>query len=902
MPSFTFRPTEVLELGPSPGGRLGPYEIVAPVGAGGMGEVYRATDTRLGRDVALKLLPEAFASDPERLARFEREAKLLASLNHPGIAHLYGFESATVEGGAKAHVLAMEFVAGEDLAERLKRGPIPVDEAIAIARQVAEALEEAHEKGIVHRDLKPANLKATAEGKVKVLDFGLAKAWTDEGAGAASSADFSQSPTLASTGSAAGLILGTAAYMSPEQARGKAVDRRTDIWAFGVVLFEMLAGRKLFDGETVTDVLASVVRDPIDWSALPASTPPAVRALLERCLERDPRQRLRDIGEARIALERGSVGERFAAGRSAPTAQRRILGALPWLLVVALAAIVAWPRGGERQGRGADSAIRFAFEARDAQWPLAQLSPDARYVAFNQEAARENTSQDAVFVRPLASFEAAAVPQTERAGAFFWSPDGRQLAVANARRLAAYDVAAGSWRPIADLTDEAVRGGSWSRDGTILLSVGGALRRVSAAGGALETVLAPEKGRYSWHAAPIFLPDGRRFLFTSETGEGGENVLAILAGDLASPASPRVLRKRAIAVGLVDDRLFFVTTEGQMEAVRVNPSTLEPAGETQVLARAVRVDSRIGLAAASVAADGSVAYRLGSEPVSGFVWMDRSGRRIGRLGEPGPWHNFDLSLDGRRVIAATRRRGTSTGLFLLDAARGITSPVLDPGTGTPSDPTFSPDGTRIAYRLRSTLVTRPVQGGEETVLVNEAAYPDSWSRDGKWLAYGAPRLGHFDLFATAVDAPERPPILLATGSPQSDEPRFSPNGRWVAYHAGASEPQVFVIPFPPTGERWQVSSDGGVQPRWSPDGDELFYLDPAGRVTSVSLPGSDPRRAAAPRALFETNVEPSSSFDQLAVASRDRFLLRLPLGSDPGVPVHVILGQERGGGDRAATP
>jgi dipeptidyl aminopeptidase/acylaminoacyl peptidase len=332
-----------------------------------------------------------------------------------------------------------------------------------------------------------------------------------------------------------------------------------------------------------------------------------------------------------------------------------------------------------------------------------------------------------------------------------------------------------------------------------------------------------------------------------------------------------------------------------MEVVRVDPSTLEPVGETEVLARTVRVDTRIGLAAASAAADGSVAYRLGSEPVSEFVWMDRSGRRIGRLGEPGPWHNFDLSLDGRRVIAATRRRGTSTGLFLLDAARGITSTALDAGTGTPSDPTFSPDGTRIAYRLRSTLVTRPVQGGEERVLVNEVAYPDSWSRDGQWLAYGLPRLGHFDLFAVAVDAPERPPVLLATGSPQSDEPRFSPNGRWVAYHAGASQPQVFVIPFPPTGERWQVSNDGGVQPRWSPGGDELFYLDPAGRLTSVSLPGSDPHRAGAPRALFEANVEPSNLFDQLAVASGDRFLLRLPFGNDPGVPVHVILGGARGG-------
>jgi Tol biopolymer transport system component len=867
-----------------------------------MGEVYRATDTTLGRDVALKILPEAVASDTERLARFEREAKLLASLNHPGIAHLYGFEAATLPGGTSAHVLVMELVEGEDLARRLKRGAVPVDEALAIARQVAEALEEAHEKGIVHRDLKPGNVKLTPDGRVKVLDFGLAKAWTGEGAGATSSADFSQSPTLASTGSAAGLILGTAAYMSPEQARGKAVDKRADVWAFGVVLFEMLAGRKLFEGETATDVLASVVRDPIDWPALPARTPLAVRALLERCLERDPRQRLRDIGEARVALGRPDVAPVSPGGPGAPTARRRVLGALPWLLVVALAAIVAWPRGGGGPARGADQGIRFAFEARDAQWPMAQLSPDARHVAFNQEAARENASQNAVFVRPLASFEAAAVPQTERAAAFFWSPDGRQLAVATPRRLAAYDVAAGSWRPIADLTDEVVRGGSWSRDGVILLSVGGTLRRVSAAGGALETVLAPEKDRYSWHGAPVFLRDGRRFLFTSETREGGENVLAILAGDLASPTSARVLRKRAIAVGLADDRLLFVTADGQMEAVRVDPSTLEPVGETEVLARAVRVNTRIGLAAASVAADGSVAYRLGSEPVSGFVWMDRSGRKIGPLGEPGPWHNFDLSPDGRRVIAATRRQGTSTGLFLLDAARGITSQVLDPGAGTPSDPTFSPDGTRIAYRLRNTLVTRPVQGGEETLLVNEAAYPDSWSRDGRWLAYGAPRLGHFDLFAVAVNAPERPPVLLATGSPQSDEPRFSPNGRWVAYHAGATQPQVFVIPFPPTGERWQVSNDGGVQPRWSPGGDELFYLDSAGRVTSVSLPGSDPRRAAAPRALFETDVEPSSSFDQLAVASRDRFLLRLPFGDDPGVPVHVILGGDRGEGPRAATP
>jgi serine/threonine-protein kinase len=292
-------------------------EVTAPLGKGGMGEVWRATDTRLGREVAVKLLPEAFAADADRLARFEREARLLASLNHTGIAHLYGFESLALDDGTTAHVLVMELAEGEDLAARLGRGAIPIDEALAVARQIAEALEEAHEKGIVHRDLKPANVKLAPDGKVKLLDFGLAKAWSEEAASATSSAGLSQSPTLARTGTAAGLILGTAAYMAPEQARGKPVDKRADVWAFGVVLFEMLRGRRLFDGDTVTDVLAAVVKDPIDWASLPRATPFSVRRLLGRCLERDPRKRLRDIGEARIALD-ATVAEPVEVARPLP--------------------------------------------------------------------------------------------------------------------------------------------------------------------------------------------------------------------------------------------------------------------------------------------------------------------------------------------------------------------------------------------------------------------------------------------------------------------------------------------------------------------------------------------------------------------------------------------------------
>jgi hypothetical protein len=887
-----------LETGQS----LGPYQVVGPIGAGGMGEVYRATDTRLGRDVALKLLPEAFASDPDRLARFEREAKLLASLSHSSIAGLFALEEAVVEGRAPIRFLAMELAEGEDLAERLKRGPLAVDEAVAVARQIAEALEAAHEKGIVHRDLKPANVKLATDGHVKVLDFGLAKAWSGDATTSGSSPELSQSPTLAHTGTAAGLILGTAAYMSPEQARGKPVDKRADVWAFGALLYELLTGQKLFQGETVSDVLAAVLTREPGWGALPAATPPRVRGLLARCLERDPKLRLRDIGEARILLGADDAPQDHPTAAARSTTASRLLRALPWALALAFGALALATRLAPRDAAVLREPVRFSFEAQDALRPTAQVSPDGRLVAFNQGTTVAGTAlaRNLIHLRPLGSLEAKPVPPGNVGGStFFWSPDGRELAVALApNRLAAVDVTSGTQRTIAELAGEgAGRGGDWSVDGVILASIGGTIYRVAAAGGVLVPVVEPQKDLFAWHGFPRFVPGSRRFAFTSEMREAGENLPVVQVADLDAPAAARVVLKRAMLAGVTRDRIVYGTPAGALLSVAVDPASFEPRAAPQTLAERVNYDTRAGFVGASVSRNGVLAYRRGVDPQSEFAWFDRAGRRLGRLGEPGPWHNFDLSADGTKVIAATRRSGASSGLWLLDTARGITAAALESADSSTSasDPTWSPDGARIAYRWRGTLVARPAQGGAQTVLLKEAGYPDSWSRDGRFLAYGAPRLGHYDLFALEVDAPEKPPIPLVAGNPQADEPRFSPDGRWVAFNATApgGMDQISVVPFPPTGERWQISGDGGVQPRWSPAGDELFYLDRGGRVMSVAMPGSDPRRAGVPAPLFETRLEPSNIFDQLAVASRDRFLLRLPLGDDPGVPVHVIVGWEQ---------
>ena len=867
-----------------------------------MGEVYRATDTRLGRDVALKLLPAAFASDPERLARFEREARLLASLNHPNIAHLYGFESASLDGGTSVHFIAMELVEGEDLAERLKRGAIPVGEAVAIAKQVAEALEEAHEKGIVHRDLKPGNVKVTPEGKVKVLDFGLAKAWTGEGASAASPADFSQSPTLAHTGTAAGLILGTAAYMSPEQARGKAVDRRSDIWSFGVVLFEMLAGRRLFDGETITDVLAAVVKEPIPWEALPEATPASLRRLLERCLDRDPRLRLRDIGEARVALD-----DRTPPGPPSPPAPvpariSRVNVALGLALALATLALV-WtrfdrPESAERRVRR----LSVLPPAKSSFVDFA-LSPDGRQLAFT--AAREGRVD--LWVRNLDATEPLALAGTEGAMRPFWSPDARAIGFFSGGKLRRIDVAGGAVSTICDVG--VPTGGSWSRDNVILYTrLGGSgLWRVPAAGGEAASVLRVDTQREETdYANPLFLPDGRHFLYTVFSGR--KDVRGVYAGSIDGGPRQRLLSDNTSALYTADGRGGGVLVFGREDALVAqgfDARALRLSGDPVPIAPHVAVGRdviAVGRRLATASDDGVLV--LDASPGrqdTRLAWMDRGGRP---LGAPIPLERagmIRLSPDGGRfTVALLDPESGNQDLWLSDATGAHpTRFTFDPAND--SSPVWSPDGSQLAWSSNRGGVYRVYRkaasgSGEDALLYgsDQYAFPTDWSRDGRTILLRRmdPKTVN-DVWSLAVGPQgeaQAPSPLLRTEANEVAAV-FSPDGRWVAYASDESgRYEVYVRAFPSGEGRQQVSSGGGLSPLWRADGAELYFQAPDGMLMATIVDRGAAFTVRAPVALFAFRSSGSLFSPYYAPApDGQRFLLCTTVDAEPGAPLTVVL-------------
>jgi len=841
---------------------LAHYRVTAAIGAGGMGEVYRAKDTKLDREVAIKVLPADLSQDPERLARFEREAKLLASLNHPNIAHVYGFESATLDDGAAVHFLAMELVPGEDLAERLKRGAIPVDEAIVIAKQIAEALEEAHEHGIVHRDLKPANVKVTPDGKVKVLDFGLAKAW--EGPGAVSS-DLSQSPTLAHTGTAAGLILGTAAYMSPEQARGKAVDKRADIWAFGVVLYEMLTGKRLFTGETVSDVLAGVLKTDVDLGALPNATPPGIRQLLRRCLARESRSRLRDIGDARIAMEESLAGEADAPGAPHPLSAgraNRVAWALAGLAVVLASLLLASLLRSPAEPALEPHVIRFPlaadpslFIATDLTTPFA-ISPDGQTVVFT---GTRGGAKPHLWVRSLDGPDARELEDTESATQPAISPDGKWVAfLFRFKEVRKARLSGGASTRLWTLPDFSASL-TWASDDEILLEVLGAktgIHRLSAGGGAAQELVPLDAAAgETTQRRPFVLRRDQMVLYTSTTADG-RTTLAMVS--LADGRRSRLGIEGVQALGMLDGRLVYARADGNLMAVPLDVAAMRVTGATVELRERVEtsgIGTRVALSEA-----GTLVYRSGSSS-SRLMLIDENGRSEPLGTEVGDFAVPRFSPDGRRIVVGSGgdrwgySRGVARDLWTFDRDSGQAMRLTR--TGTASAPGWTPDGRRVVYvqegpRERGGEVwILPLDGSAEASRLAAVEGSLGWpvaSPDGRSVI--AVQTGSTEppqLIRASLDGGNPVTPLLPASSQDAfrwpQQPRISPDGRLVAF---SDNWEVYVRPLDGAGTL-QVTDSGGSSPAWAPDSRHLYFGN--GNVLGVAELRTTPTLAVVGRRI-----------------------------------------------------
>jgi len=823
------------------GTRLGSYEITAKLGEGGMGEVYRATDTKLERDVAIKVLPAAFVEDHERLARFEREAKLLAQLNHPNIAHIYGMEAS-----GEAHALVMELVEGPTLAERLEAGPLPLDESLSLARQIAEALEEAHEKGIIHRDLKPQNIKASMEGKVKVLDFGLAKAMDPMGAasGGASASQLAQSPTLTLGATVQGVILGTAAYMAPEQARGVAVDKRADIWAFGVVLYEMLTGRRLFEGELVTDVLANVLKHDIDLGRLPEATPPSIRRLLRRCLERNPKNRLHDIADARIVIDEalaapdpGTPVRGDGAQVAAPSAR------LPWALagaglVAALLFATLWLRVPRQEVRSVHASLLApeGFALGDSF----ALSADGERIAYQVYDSEDHRS---LWLRVLATGDARQLQGTDGGELPFWSPDGRHLGFFAEGKLRRLDVQTGGVQTICDAPTP--RGGTWSEDGRIAFSPSfrTGLSIVPAGGGEPRVLTKLDEGRgEKSHRFPVFLPGGRRLLFLAQTAEGGarDDRSTIEVLDLEKGSRTRLVGANSSPLLAANGFLLF-WRDGSLLAQRFDAGRVALSGEPVVVASNVGYDTN-ERAIAAVAQDDALVYQVGGRGALGaIVRSDRRGIDIASLRDQERFYDLAISHDGSKLVYEMSREQGTTDLWIYDFERG-TSQRLTFEEGNESSPAWSPDDRTIYYdndlENDGVIYQRAADGSGDAKRIGttpQGLRPYSVAPDGSWLVVGQTGAGtSTDIFRYDLVTGKLTPLV---DTPFEDQnARLSPDGRLLAFtseQSGRSE--VYVQALDGTRGRWQISSDGGTLPRWRGDERELFYLAPPDRLMSVSV-------------------------------------------------------------------
>jgi serine/threonine protein kinase len=859
------------------GTRLGAHQIMSLLGKGGMGEVYRARDTKLDRDVAIKVLPELFARDAARMSRFGREAKLLAALDHPNIAAVYGLED---YGDTRA--LVMQLAEGPTLAERIAKGPIPIEETLSILRQIAEALEYAHERGIIHRDLKPANVKVSANDIVKLLDFGLAKAMESE----PSAESISDSPTLSRMATQAGVLLGTAAYMSPEQAKGKTVDRRADIWAFGCVLYEMLTGTMAFHGDTVTETLAAVIKEEPDWSRLPAATPLRVRVLLQRCFQKDARQRLRDIGEARISLDEALYG----AGDPSSVVREKS---------AALSDLVRFE-------------IPFPDKLTLGAIGAFAVSPDGRHLAFGA------SSSDGLrlWVRSLDSLEARPLygSESQLISLFFWSPDSRFLAFAAGGKLKKINIGGGPVQTLCDATGNVI-GGAWSRDGLIIFGQASAgIMRVSANGGSASPVTTLDPSRKeTWHTQPTFLPDGRHFIYLRGSLEP-ENT-GIYVGSLdAGPEEQNLRRLLSTHIGAAylppteagTGQLLFMR-DGTLVAQPFDASRLELPGEPLPLAK--QVGSVLTTGFFSVSNNGVLVYRT-SGSVNQLTWFDQRGKRLGTVGEPGTYATMALSPDGTRaVVSRADVQNPHLILWLMDLARGTSTRFTFGTFATAVAPNaiWSSDGGRVFFSLgppgKYDLYQRSASGVKDQELLlettDESKYPLSCSPDGRFLLYATnPPTGARELWLLPLEGDKKPVPFARTPFNHSGG-QFSPDGRLAAYVSDESgRDEIYIRTFSQdsggvnSGDegKWTISASGGTEPRWSGDGKTLYYISADAHVMAVQIMANQPFRAGVPKALFQAPGTLVGPFRQTWSVTPDgkRFLFLATTEQGPP-PFNVVL-------------
>ena len=853
------------------GARFGPYEVTALIGEGGMGKVWRAHHSGLRRDDALKVLPDAFASDPDRLARFRREAQVLASLNHPNIAHVYGLEHA---GGVQA--LVMELVEGPTLADRIAQGPIPADEALPIAKQVAEALEAAHEQGIIHRDLKPANIKLRPDGTVKVLDFGLAK--TLEPASGAQ-IDATASPTITSPAmmTGVGMLLGTAAYMSPEQARGKAVDKRSDIWAFGCVLYEMLTGKRAFQGEDVSETWAKVIeREPL-WDALPARTPAAVRKLLSRCFEKNPRRRLRDIGDGLAELDEASQPpstEPLAVGRHAlqPTRRR----ALPLLLVASTVGVMAGLAGWfltRPSGPPPRSVQRFVVNT-PVNGPLAMtatmrdvaISPDGTHIVYQSSTGGANGRR--LYVRHLDQVDAVPLRGTDLAQSPFFSPDGEWVGfvVTGARSLKKVSVLGGPAVTLAELPDDVPRGLSWGADDTIVFATNGSkgLRRVPASGGPPEALTDVDaKQGETDHWWPEVLPNGKGVLFTAWSSSDETARIAVVSLEtrqitylVAGGSHPSYSPTGHIVY----------SADGTLRAVGFDQDRLALTTTTPVpILENVNMKANGGAANFALAANGSLVYVAGmsSLPQGTLMWVARDGREEPLRLPPASYGWARLSPDGSRVAVSVVGADNQQDVWISELARGTLSRITtDPEAD--SSPVWTRDGRRIVFASRRNggrfgfySAAADGTGSADLLFMSEIENsgffrPWDWTPDGNALVFdyggGIAGPGNIGMLSIESGLPWKP--LLHTRA-REISPALSADGAWIAYVSSQNgRDEVYIERFPDLGDRRQVSTDGGAAPLWSPDGRELFYRRDD-TMMAVAVAGGKTLSVGNPTPLFQ---------------------------------------------------